>query len=203
MKTCSRCKKAQPIACFSTDKSRRDGLSSWCLDCRRAQKATYLARPGEKERQAARVRAWMAKNRNQVAARARTYREKNATTIEARSLEYRRANREAINARGRAWAKTEAGKKRRIGHRLKTRYGLTPEQRDTLFARQGHACAICKTTESTRPWNVDHCHTTGRVRAILCERCNIVVGRVEEDAAVAQSIADYIRDVCEPIKKSA
>ena len=63
---------------------------------------------------------------------------------------------------------------------LQKRFGLTLEEYDRLFAEQGGVCAICGNPESARDqWNgrvrrlaVDHDHETGRVRGLLCGRCN-------------------------------
>lgn len=61
---------------------------------------------------------------------------------------------------------------------LSTRYGLTPEQVEAMRVSQGGACAICK--KHLDRFHVDHCHATGRVRGLLCHRCNILIGGWDE-----------------------
>lgn len=60
----------------------------------------------------------------------------------------------------------------------KERYGLTKEKIGELIAQQGGACAICSRAPMKRPC-IDHNHTTGKVRSILCHRCNVGLGFIE------------------------
>lgn len=65
----------------------------------------------------------------------------------------------------------------------KRRYGLTPEQYHQFLVAQGGKCAICgkdniRNGKSIRMC-VDHDHKTGKVRGLLCNRCNVEVGYIE------------------------
>lgn len=55
------------------------------------------------------------------------------------------------------------------------RYQLTPAQYDAMLAAQGGVCAICRSLGKRRPC-VDHCHATGAIRGLLCNRCNSGIG---------------------------
>ncbi|SRR5581483_9526005 len=74
--------------------------------------------------------------------------------------------------------------KEKIAHnllvrRLKVEYGLTLEQFQSHEDMQGGVCAICCGPPVTRKrLDVDHNHTTGRVRGLLCSNCNTTLGRV-------------------------
>ena len=50
--------------------------------------------------------------------------------------------------------------------------GVTVEDYDRLLAAQGGGCAICGNPPKTRRLDVDHDHRTGKVRGLLCHRCN-------------------------------
>lgn len=60
---------------------------------------------------------------------------------------------------------------------LKSRYGLSREQYDAMLIAQSGRCAMC--ASAPLRLHVDHCHATGRVRGLLCQRCNLLVGHLE------------------------
>lgn len=63
-------------------------------------------------------------------------------------------------------------------------YGLTSEEYKELQSKQDGKCDICKvemTTEGGTRECVDHCHTTGKVRGLLCGRCNSGIGFLMDD----------------------
>ena len=53
--------------------------------------------------------------------------------------------------------------------------GVTTEVYERMLASQGGGCAICGNEPKTRRLHVDHDHATGRVRGLLCHRCNRVL----------------------------
>lgn len=59
-------------------------------------------------------------------------------------------------------------------------YGLTREEYKELLDRQNNACAICEETFTAEP-RVDHAHSTGRVRGLLCHGCNVGIGLLRDD----------------------
>lgn len=81
---------------------------------------------------------------------------------------------------------------------LKGRYGISIEEYDRMFMIQSGLCAICHKPEtnllhgSPRRLAVDHNHSTGQIRALLCTKCNAVLGWASEDADVLRAAAEYI-----------
>lgn len=74
-------------------------------------------------------------------------------------------------------------------------YGVTPEQFEQMLATQGGVCAICGTDQwdsKGRGPNVDHDHTTGKVRGILCNSCNNGLGRFRDDTALLLAAVKYL-----------
>jgi len=67
-----------------------------------------------------------------------------------------------------------------------------------ILEEQNGNCAICKNPETRKhrgkPRNlcVDHCHKTGIVRGLLCSRCNVTIGRLEDDPKLLRSAAEYL-----------
>jgi hypothetical protein len=77
--------------------------------------------------------------------------------------------------------------------RVLRKYGLTQEQYDQLLAGQGGRCPACGTDEpGAKGWCIDHDHATGRVRALLCMRCNTMEGLADNDPAVLRALADWL-----------
>ena len=78
---------------------------------------------------------------------------------------------------------------------LKAKYGITSKQYDELFQSQGYKCAVCNCTQNNGygKMPVDHCHTTGKVRAILCQSCNVTLGKVGENEEILLSLIAYLR----------
>jgi len=73
---------------------------------------------------------------------------------------------------------------RRQKYNLKSKYGITPDQFNELLDAQGGKCACCGTTEPHGRANrfcVDHCHTTGKMRGLLCSTCNTGLGKLGDN----------------------
>jgi hypothetical protein len=77
---------------------------------------------------------------------------------------------------------------------LKRLYGLSLDQYKEMFNNQGGRCCICKidASELNRGLFVDHDHVTGKVRGLLCHRCNVVLGFIKENDGLIPAFADYI-----------
>lgn len=75
--------------------------------------------------------------------------------------------------------------------RLK-KYGLTPETFAEMLTSQGGKCAICRQPPKEFNLHVDHCHSTGRVRGLLCKRCNQHIGAFEDSPALLRRAAEYL-----------
>lgn len=79
------------------------------------------------------------------------------------------------------------------GCALKTRYGITIAQYDALAEAQGGGCALCgKACTTGKRLAVDHDHATGRVRGLLCRKCNRGLGHFDDDPAALRRAADYL-----------
>jgi len=69
-------------------------------------------------------------------------------------------------------------KLRIVGEVFRLRYGLTLEQYDRLLLEQGSKCLICG--RKTKKMCVDHCHRTKKIRGILCHKCNVGIGMLDD-----------------------
>lgn len=92
-----------------------------------------------------------------------------------------------------------AGKDRVFHHSLLRLYGITLEQYNDMAAEQGHLCALCgEKPETDRRMHVDHDHATGKIRALLCHHCNLLLGNAKDSVhRLRQAIAYLERHALE------
>lgn len=81
---------------------------------------------------------------------------------------------------------------KRLSNHLK-KYGLTSETFTAMAQAQNDQCATCGETMKGRyRRNIDHCHKTGRTRALLCRLCNTALGAARDNPTTLRAMADYI-----------
>lgn len=96
-------------------------------------------------------------------------------------------HRAAVKAR-----KQQAAERRNVNT-----YGLEPGQYETLYRYQFGKCAVCRVaTGKARRLAVDHDHSDGRVRGLLCKSCNRIIGYARDDPSWFDRAAAYLR--CPP-----
>ena len=96
----------------------------------------------------------------------------------------------------RRWAISPLGRAAARRARLKLCYGLTLEQYEEQFRRQDGCCAICREPETyrlSRRLSVDHDHSTGALRGLLCNACNRALGYMRDRPDFLQNAAAYVR----------
>jgi hypothetical protein len=109
-------------------------------------------------------------------------------------------DKERLKRNTRKWQEKNRDKQR-AAH-LKRTYGLLWEDYLNLFSTQGGACKICRTRLSTHlqvPMehqiaHVDHCHSTGKVRGLLCNKCNSAIGYFNESALLCRLASEYLEE---------
>src|SRR3990167_8527942 len=95
-------------------------------------------------------------------------------------LRWYRDNRERANELNREWRHRNPEKER--SRHMESKYGLSTDGYDSLFKAQGGVCALCRQPPRDGRWGllgVDHNHTTGKIRSLLCAGCNASVGMIE------------------------
>jgi hypothetical protein len=78
---------------------------------------------------------------------------------------------------------------------LKTKYNLTLEEYNDKLLEQKHQCAICFADEINVFKGllfVDHCHTTGKVRGLLCHHCNTALGKFKDSEQILNNAINYL-----------
>ena len=96
--------------------------------------------------------------------------------------------------KSKAWvtANPEKTKQYRRRAKLKDKYGISIEMYDSMFEQQKGVCALCNKPHKRRPLNVDHCHQTGKIRGLLCDKCNMGIGLFDDNPALLEKVKDYL-----------
>jgi hypothetical protein len=105
----------------------------------------------------------------------------------------------AANAKIAEWVKKNP-ELARLYRRART-HGLTNERMQELYDRAGGKCEICGDEVEDRKMHVDHCHTTGDVRGMLCQHCNTGLGKFRDSVQNLQNAIRYLSNTTKHFKR--
>lgn len=78
---------------------------------------------------------------------------------------------------------------------LRRKFGITLAQYDILLKEQGGVCKICKDIDHAYDnFQVDHCHTTGKIRGLLCHLCNKGLGHFKDSPQLLEKAIAYLKE---------
>lgn len=171
LKTCTKCKNELPATLenFYKNAGGKFGVTPRCKPCVNEDNMASHAK---------RLAAAPDKIREQANARAKKSYHNNLEKNRERQCLHQKARREdpikgeVIKARKRADGA-----------------GLTPEEIETIRQNQGNLCAIC---EDPEPTDLDHCHTSGKVRWLLCKHCNRALGAFRDRSDLMRKAANML-----------
>ena len=88
----------------------------------------------------------------------------------------------------------EKHKRKRTSAGLERKYGISLDDYEQMSEDQDHACALCQEPEMVegRRMAIDHDHETGRIRGLLCFKCNTSLGRVCDTQAALERLVAYV-----------
>ena len=202
-KTCSKCGAAKDQAQFYRRSSSADGHAPWCKNCDNANRL--------KNRRATK------RKRSKSVPDAKTFRKcgelKPAQAFSvmkdssdglysyckqckaAMVRDYNRRNGETVREKARKRNATPQGRLATRKANLKQSFQMTKAQFDQTWREQGKCCAIChaKRKRDEKAFAVDHDHTTGVIRGILCHRCNRALGLADDNTELLKAAAAYLR----------
>jgi hypothetical protein len=93
------------------------------------------------------------------------------------------------------YSSAEGIKSSRRAH-LKRAFGISLEEYEEKLEKQEYKCAICKsfnTHDKHGVLAVDHCHKTGKIRDLLCFKCNTVLGSVNDNIQILENMINYLK----------
>lgn len=125
-------------------------------------------------------RRYYANHRDESIARVERWRRENPKKFEAWKKRNREENRDRIRVSNRR------------GH-LRRKYGISLEDFDFLVVAQAGRCALCDRHDG-HGLHVDHDHTSGRVRGLLCGKCNKAIGLLDEDPRLFAAAVGYLTE---------
>ena len=191
---CSMCKEILPIDSFHKSSLTCSGFYGACKKCRNTYNETHY---GSKEALAGKKRDYYKKNREVTLAKNR---ERNKIPrIKARhkayAKKYREANKEKLALMANKWfVKNRTKVAEDCRKRKYKQYNITLADYDRMFEEQDGNCKICGLMEINKRLAVDHDHKTGKVRGLLCTRCNVTLGRIEENQETLWNMIEYLKE---------
>lgn len=75
---------------------------------------------------------------------------------------------------------------------LRKMYGITLEEYNRMLTAQNNVCAICKSAPDKIALAVDHCHSTGKIRGLLCANCNKILGHAKDNVVILREAINYL-----------
>jgi hypothetical protein len=129
-------------------------------------------------------------------ATAKAYRIKNAERRRETTRLWRERNQEADKQRTKDWGQTPDGKEKKRNNHYKHKYNITLDDYNKMLDEQSHSCKICNSHKDLfkKALCVDHCHSTGKIRGLLCDDCNVGLGKYKDQEELMIKAANYLRE---------
>lgn len=179
MKTCSKCGKNKSIKEFRKKTRSKDGHGPECKKC----SATVWKR-------------WHLKNVMKHRQNAKTWLSNNHDKRLVQASKWRKNNKEKISQINSRWSENRDPKVAKAAWRrtwLKSTYGITSEQYDEMLKKQKGLCRICGgVNKSGRRLHIDHDHSTGAIRDLLCFGCNGGLGGFKDNQELLFKAIQYL-----------
>jgi Recombination endonuclease VII len=133
----------------------------------------------------------MPRNRGDRSAISRKYYLSHKEECLARGRRYMATHREQMLAYQKKWR--EENKRQRKHQQLMRDFGISIEEYEIQFAKQGGVCASCGDPPPKGKYlSIDHKHSTGELRALLCNGCNLGIGFFKEDPVRLEKAIKYL-----------
>lgn len=108
--------------------------------------------------------------------------------------------KECDSVAGKAYKARQCPKRMRLMNRdrlMRSKYGIEPSDFEAMHNRAGGVCEICKGPPTVYQGHetlcIDHCHTTGKVRGLLCAKCNQALGLFQDSTWNLEAAISYLQ----------
>lgn len=126
------------------------------------------------------------------------YNKKHRDKLLAQKREWRKNNKKRQKENDKRWYEQnkQRHKQSSFKAKLKKEYGITPQDYNALNKSQKGCCAICGCTKADNSGGkrlaVDHNHETGKIRGLLCDRCNRGLGYFKDNVDFLKKAITYL-----------
>lgn len=180
-KQCRTCEQVLPVSMFYKKTSAKDGYNGRCKACEKEYKQTDAYKKTHAKRNLERYH----KDKKKIQAR----RKELYDPVQKREYnqDYYQRNREKVLEQKKLTYER--------GDWYKHRFGITFDSVMELKEEQDYACAICGKPEEDngKMLAVDHCHTSGRIRGLLCSKCNTGLGHFDDNTETMKKAIEYLQ----------
>lgn len=179
MKTCPRCKELKDDSEYLFVKGKPQGR------CRPCRTITNLE---QKDKRQARY----IENKDFILSRQKEYYEENKEARQEYKKQYYQENKDEILVKRKTYHMSKT--RDQLRKQNCKRYGATLEWWKTTFESQNQSCAICLSlvSKNNKDFCIDHDHSTGKLRGILCGHCNTALGKFEDNPDHLTSAIKYL-----------
>lgn len=185
-KKCAKCGEIKLLKDFTKQKTSKDGFYCYCRLCSRENRKESYLKNRDKELKACSEYHKMHRKERAEAARLRKLNDPRRMSQISRNSYVRCRDKDSYR-----------------NSYLKREFGITIEEYKQMHGEQDGKCAICLQEETARHPSdqnrikrlaVDHCHTTGQVRGLLCDNCNRGIGLFKEDETRLTRAINYLNE---------
>lgn len=204
MPVCTKCKVEKTSDAFSVRLDANSKLRKECKECRNSYERDYNSRNIRKIQEG--NKQYYKDHKEEIQEYKKEYGTLNKKRISDRKKEYRSMHQEEISRMKKTYYemhREEILRKKKekysyaVGRARNLKYGhrLTVAEYEQKFVSQGGNCAICNQpgTTTAKALSVDHNHATGETRGLLCNSCNLGLGKFKDSPDFLLAAAAYLK----------
>jgi hypothetical protein len=197
-KTCRICKALKPINKFNKAPGNKDGYNNSCKTCQKEYTKKYHEKQKTINEETGISKEPKICPRCKKLKSADCFHKNTSSKTGLTSF-----CKPCSSAKGKEWNQKNKEKLRHKSREkdLKRNYGLTLQEYHALLREQNGKCDICGSTnpgKNKKYFPVDHCHLTGKVRGLLCGKCNCALGFLNDDLKLLEKAVDYLKKHHDP-----
>lgn len=186
-KVCIKCNQEQPFDYFVNDKNRQDGKFPYCKTCTSTNPDRFIEKYADKLEGVKKC-----PDCGKKYPYSEFYNNKN----DSRGMSSQ--CKKCMMKRRKVWEveNPDMHFDKRRGYGLRKNYGITINDYNDMFEKQNGLCAVCGSdsngTTRSKHLFVDHDHTTGKIRGLLCNKCNQALGLLNDNTSVLERAINYL-----------